>query len=47
MEQDRKPKDKPMYPWIPCFLMKEARIHNRTNIASTISDAGKTGHLCV
>ena len=29
------------------FLTKEARIHNEAKIASSISGAGKTGHLWV
>ena len=30
MEQDKKPRNKPMYLWVPLFLTKEARIYNGT-----------------
>ena len=41
------PEIKPMHLWMSYFLTKEARIHNGAKIASSISGAGKTGHLCV
>ena len=28
MEQDRKPRNKPMHLWVPYFFTKEARIYN-------------------
>ena len=43
MEQDRKPRDKPMYIWLS--LIKEARIYSGEKTASSISGAGKTGQL--
>ena len=43
MEQDRKPRNKPMHLWV--FLTKEARIHNEAKTASSIN--GKTGQLHV
>ena len=45
MEQDRKPRNKPMHLWVPYFLTKEARIHNEAKTASSINAAGKTGQL--
>ena len=42
VEQDRKPRDKPMH---ICSLIKEARIYNGEKTASSISGAGKTGQL--
>ena len=39
MEQDRKPRDKPM---VTLFLIKEARIYSGEKTASSISGAGKT-----
>ena len=47
MEQDRKPRNKPMHLWVPFFLTKEARIYNGAKTASSINGAGKTGQLCV
>ena len=47
MEQDKKPRNKPMYLWVPLFLTKEARIPNGKKIVSSISGAGKTGQLHV
>ena len=44
MEQDRKPRDKPMG---TLFLTKEARIQNGAKIASSINGTGKTGQLHV
>ena len=43
MEQDRKPRDNPTY----LFLMKKARVYNRSKIDSSVSGAGKTGQLHV
>ena len=43
MEQNGKPRDKPMHIWSPCFLIKEARIYNGEKTASSIRGAGKTG----
>ena len=43
MEQDRKPRHKPMH----LFLIKEARIYHGEETASSISGAGKTGQLHV
>ena len=45
MEQDRKPRDKPMHLW--STMTKEARIYNGEKIVSSISGAGKTGQLHV
>ena len=45
MEQDRKPINKPMHPWVPYFLTKEAIIYNGAKTASSINGAGKTGQL--
>ena len=47
MEQDRKPRNKPMHLWVPYFLTKEARIYNGAKAASSINGAGKTGQLHV
>ena len=41
MEQDRKPRNKPL------FLTKEARIYNGTQTVSSVNGAGKTGQLHV
>ena len=46
MEQDWKPRNKPMHLWAP-YLTKEARIYDGEETASSISGAGKTGQLCV
>ena len=46
MEQDRKPKDKPMHLYT-ISLTREARIYNGERTASSISGAGKTGQLDV
>ena len=43
MEQDRKPRNKPIYLWVPYFLTKEARRYNGTKITSSINGAEKTG----
>ena len=40
MEQDRKPRNKPMHLWVPYFFTKEARIYNGEKIASSIKGAG-------
>ena len=45
MEQDGKPRDKPMDQRSP--MTKETRIHSREKTVSSISGAGKTGQLCV
>ena len=48
MEQDRKPKDKPMHIYmVTLSLIKEARIYNGEKTASSLSGAGKTGQLHV
>ena len=47
MEQDRKPRNKPMHLLGTLFLTKEARIYNGAKTASSISGAGKTGQLHV
>ena len=47
MEQDRKPRNRPMHPWVPHFFPKEARIYNGVKTASSVNDAGKTGQLHV
>ena len=47
MEEDRKPRNKPMHLWIPYFFTKEARIYNGEETASLINGAGKTGQLQV
>ena len=46
MEQDRKPRNKPMHP-CTLFLTKEARIYNGKKTDSSINGAGKTGQLYV
>ena len=43
MEQDRKPRNKPMH----LFLTKEARIYNGAKTAFSINGAGKTEQLDV
>ena len=47
MEQDRKPRNKPMLPLGTLYLTKEARIYNGAKTASSINGAGKTGQLHV
>ena len=47
VEQDRKPRNKPMQPMGTLFLTKEARIYNGAKTASSINGAGKTGQLHV
>ena len=47
MEQDRKPRNKPMKLEVPLFLTKEARIYKRAKTASSINGVGKTGQLHV
>ena len=47
MEQDIKPRNKPMHLWVPYFLTKEARIYSGAKRASSINGAGKTGQLHV
>ena len=46
MEQDRKPRNKPMHP-CTLFLTKEARIYNGVKEISLKSGAGKTGQPLV
>ena len=43
MEQDKKPRNKPMHLIGTLFLTKEARIYNGAKTASSINGAGKTG----
>ena len=45
MEQDRKPRNKPMHLWVVYFFTKEARICDGAKTASSINGAGKTGQL--
>ena len=49
VEQDRKPRNKPMHLCEPgtLFLTKEARIYNGAKTASSINGAGKTRKLHV
>ena len=47
MEQDRKPRNKPMQPIGTLFLTKEARIYNGAKTVSSINGDGKTGPLHV
>ena len=47
MEQDRKPRNKPMHLWVPYFLTKEARIYNGVKTDSSVNGAGKTGQPLV
>ena len=47
MEQDRKPRNKPMHLWLPYFRQKEERIYSGAEITSSINGAGKTGQLHV
>ena len=47
MEQDKKPRNKPMHLWVPYFLTKEARIYNGLKTISLTSGAGKTGQPLV
>ena len=47
MEQDRKPRNKPMHLWVPYFFTKEARIYSGAKTASSQNGAGKTGQLHV
>ena len=44
MEQDRKPRNKPMHLWVPysLFLTKKARIYDGAKTASSINGAGET-----
>ena len=46
MEQDRKPRNKPM-PMGTLFLTKEARIYSGAKTAFSINGAGKTGQIHV
>ena len=53
MEQDRKPRNKPMHLWVPYFwqIHKNSilycRIYNGAKTASSVNGAGKTGELHV
>ena len=47
MEQDRKPRNKPMHLWVTYFFTKEPRIYNGAKEASSINAVGKTGQLHV
>ena len=47
MEQDRKPRNKHLHLWTPCFLTKAGRIYNGAKTTSSINGAGKTGQLYV
>ena len=47
MEQDRKPRNKPMHLWGTKFLTKEARRYNGAKTASSVNGAGKTRQLHV
>ena len=47
MEQDRKPRDKPMHLLVNSSMTKETRIYNGEKTVSSISGAGKTGQLHV
>ena len=46
-EQNRKPRNKHLHLWTPCFLTKAGRIYNGAKTTSSISSAGKTGQLHV
>ena len=46
MEQDRKPRNKPIHLWYLIFD-KGGKIHNGAKTASSINGAGKTGQLHV
>ena len=47
MEQDKKPRNKPMQLWVLYFFAKEERIYNGAKTASSLNGAGKTGQLHV
>ena len=47
MEQDRKPRNKPMLPLGTLYLTKEAIIYNEAKTASSLNGARKTGQLRV
>ena len=47
MEQDRKPRNKPMHLWAPYFLQRRQEIYNGAKTASSINSAGETGQLHV
>jgi len=42
MEQDRKPRNKPMLLWVLFFLIKVARIYNGAKTTCSMNGAGKT-----
>jgi len=46
MEQDRKPRNKPLHLSVPYFLQGD-KTYNVAKIASSISGVGKTGQLQV
>ena len=43
MEQDRKPRNKPVHLWVPYFLQR--RTYNGAKTASSTNGAGKMGQL--
>ena len=45
VEQDRKPRNKPMHLWVPYFFTNKAKIYNGAKTDSSINGAGKTGQL--
>ena len=46
MKQNREPRNKPTHLWwVNLSMTKEARMHNREKIISSMSGAGKTGQL--
>ena len=47
MEQDRKPRNKPMHLWVPYFWQRRQEYTMRAKTASSINGAGKTGQLHV
>ena len=46
MEQDRKPRNKPMHLWVPYFWQRRQE-YTMGQRASSINGAGKTGQLHV
>ena len=47
MEQDRKPRNKPMHLWVPYFWQRGQEYTMGAKTASSINDAGQTGQLHV
>ena len=47
MEQDRKPRNKPLHLIGTLFLTKGARVYNGAKTTSSINGAGKTGQAHV